>query len=151
MEGKRFGVGLVAGLLLGLVIVTASSGFTFGLNGNPLSSPYGGSGSDLKSAQTSTTTTPGQSVSPPAQNSTVASVSGAGHTTTSTTSGSSPATYDKSANSAPGFSSHVGSIAQQPVLTNAIIFLPVLFAFLLGAVLYRASTRREGNAPEEAK
>jgi uncharacterized membrane protein YcaP (DUF421 family) len=45
----------------------------------------------------------------------------------------------------------VGSIAQQPILTNAFIFLPVLIAFLLGAVLYRVSVKGRAENPEPAK
>lgn len=151
MEGKRFGAGLVAGLLLGLVIVTASSGFAFDLAGSPLSNPFGGVVSSVKSAATSTTATSSQPASPPAQNSPNATLNGAGRTTTTTATSSSPGVADLGASSGVKFSSHVDSIAQQPILTNAFIFLPVLFAFLLGAVIYRASAKREGNTTKEAE
>jgi hypothetical protein len=151
MEGKRFGAGLVAGLLLGLVIVTASSGFAFGLNGSLLSNPFGGAVSSVKSVATSTTATSSQPASPPSQNTPNATLSGAGRTTTTTATSSSPAVADMGLTNGVKFSSHVDSIAQQPILTNAFILLPVLFAFLLGAVIYRASMKREGNTTEEAK
>lgn len=151
MEGKRFGAGLVAGLLLGIVIVTASSGFAFGLNGSPLSNLFGGDVSSVKSAETSTTATTSQPASPASQNALNTTLNGAGRITTTTTTGSSPATADMGLTNGPKLSSHVDSIAQQPILTNAIIFLPVLFAFLLGAALYRASTKRDGDTTEEAK
>jgi hypothetical protein len=151
MEGKRFGAGLAAGLLLALVIVTASSGFAFGLNGSPLLSPFGGFASSVKNAETSTTSSTSLPASPPSQNATSATLNGAGHTTTTTTTSSSPGLADMASANGVRFSSHVDSIAQQPILTNAVIFLPILFAFLLGAVLYRASTKREGNTTEEAK
>ena len=150
MEGKRFGAGLVAGLLLGIVIVAASSGFASGLNGSPLSSIFGGDVSSVKSTATSTTATTSQPASPPSQNALNATL-GAGRATTTTTTGSPAASADMGLTSGPKLSSHVDSIAQQPILTNAIIFLPVLFAFLLGAVLYRASTKREGVTTEDAK
>ena len=148
MEGKRFGAGLAAGLLLGLVIVTASSGFAFGLNGSPLSNPFGGAVSSVKSAVTTSTATSSQPGSP-LQNTQNATLNGAGRTTTTTTTSSSPAVADLSPANGVKFSSHVDSIAQQPVLTNAFILLPVLFAFLLGAVIYRASMKRDGEKTEE--
>jgi hypothetical protein len=40
-----------------------------------------------------------------------------------------------------GYSSRVENIAQQPLLSNAVILVPVLVAFLLGAFLYRLSVR----------
>lgn len=151
MEGKRFAAGLVGGLLLGLVIVTAASGFTFGLYGS-FSSVSNNAGVQLSSATgaKSTTTTGSQPVSPPSQNSSNSISYTSGSSTTTTT--SPPPTADAgSAALTPILSSHVGNIAQQPILTNAIIFLPVLVAFLLGAVLYRASTKRRVNTTEDAK
>jgi hypothetical protein len=153
MEGKRFVAGLVAGLLVGLVIVTASSGFAFGPNSSPFSNTAGGS--DLaKSATTSTTSTSSQPASPPSQNalnSTLSSVSRSSTTTTSTTSPVPSASDHGGSTPAPQFSSRVGSIAQQPILANAFIFLPILIAFLLGAVLYRASTKRRADSSELAE
>jgi hypothetical protein len=153
MEGKRFGAGLVAGILLGLVIVTASSGLAPGLNGSPFSSTFGGS--DLaKSATTSTTATSSQTGSPPSQNSLNSTLSSVGRSTTTTSSITSPVpTSADHADSTtpPQFSSRVGSIAQQPILTNAFIFLPVLVALLLGAILYRVSLKRREDSPEDAK
>ncbi|MDA4120020.1 MAG: hypothetical protein OK436_05490, partial [Thaumarchaeota archaeon] len=111
MEGKRFGAGLVAGLLLGIVIVTASSGFAFGLNGSPLSNPFGGVVSSVKSAASSTTVTSSQPASPPSQNATNASLNGAGRTTTTTATSSSPAVADLGPSNGAKFSSHVDSIA----------------------------------------
>lgn len=151
MEGKRFGAGLVAGLVLGLVIVTTSSGFMFGSTGSSLFSPFGGAGSSVKSAATSTTATTSQPASPPSQSASNSTLNGPGHTTTTTTTGSSPAAADTGSANGLKFSSSVESISQQPILTNAITFLPVLFAFLLGAFLYRASTKREAKTTEEAK
>jgi hypothetical protein len=142
MEGKRFGAGLVAGLLLGLVIVTASSGFAFGLYGSFTSN----AGVGLAPSTTAKSTTTASSQPQYALNSTLASN---GRSTTTTTTGSPPSGADYATLNAPVYSSHVANIAQQPVLTNAIIFLPVLVAFLLGAVLYRASMKRGGDDAQE--
>jgi len=143
MEGKRFGVGLVAGLLLGLVIVTASSGFTFGLYGSFTSNSEG-----LAPSTTAKSTTTANSQPQNALNSTFGSI---GRSTTTTTTGPTPSGADYATANAPIYSSHVANIAQQPVLSNAIIFLPVLVAFLFGAVIYRASTKRKADGTEEAK
>jgi hypothetical protein len=49
-------------------------------------------------------------------------------------------------------SPRLDSIAQQPLVSNAEIFAPVLVAFLLGAFLYRVAVqerqRSEGENPE---
>ncbi|HEV2227293.1 MAG TPA: hypothetical protein VGR56_10885 [Nitrososphaerales archaeon] len=149
MEGKRFAAGLVGGLLVGLVIVTATSGFTFGLYGS-FSSVNNNVGMQLSSetGAKSTSSTGSQPLSPPSQNSSNSTFSTAGRSTTTATTSSSPPVADLSPANGVKFSSHVDSIAQQPVLTNAFILLPVLFAFLLGAVIYRASMKREGNTVE---
>lgn len=153
MEGKRFGAGLAAGLLVALVIVTASSGFVFGLNGSLFSNTAGGS--DLaKSATTTTTSTSSNSASAPSQNAPNSTLSSAGRSTTSTSSTTAPVptvSDHGGSTTAPQFSSRVGSIAQQPFLANAFIFLPILVAFLLGAVLYRVSTKRRAGNTEAPK
>ncbi len=51
--------------------------------------------------------------------------------------------------STPSYSSRVESIAQQPLLTDAVVFVPVLVALLLGAVLYRVSYRGREETGEE--
>ncbi|MDA4127128.1 MAG: hypothetical protein OK452_08020 [Thaumarchaeota archaeon] len=151
MEGKRFAAGLVGGLLLGLVIVTAASGFTFGLYGSftSVSSNEGGLLSSTTGAKSATTTN-SLPVSPPSQTSPNSTFNTVGGSTTTTTTSPTPSADLGSAVNTPILSSHVGNIAQQPILANAIIFLPVLVAFLLGAVLYRASTKRRGEASDEA-
>jgi len=151
MEGKRFGAGLVGGLLFGLVIVAATSGFTFGLYGS-FTSVNNNQGLQLSSATgaKSTTTSSGQPVSPPSQNSTNSTLYTSGRSNTTTTTSPEPTADAGSVTLTPVLSSHVGSIAQQPIIANAIVFLPVLVAFLLGAVLYRASRKGRGDASEEA-
>jgi hypothetical protein len=161
MDGKRFGVGLVAGLLLGLAIVTASGGLgsasvVFG----PLSPSHPGAAetatktvtTKVLSATTLSTSSggsPAYSVNP--TNSTQGSVSNlpsSVSTSTTTSNGQSDLTFGGSSAKSPSYSSRIVSIAQQPLLSNAVIFVPVLVAFLLGAVLYRASRRNETDSVE---
>ncbi|MDA4127416.1 MAG: hypothetical protein OK452_09510 [Thaumarchaeota archaeon] len=149
MEGKRFGAGLAAGLLLGLVIVTASSGFSFGLYGSFTSSPAGLASDTTVAKSTLSTTT--QPISPASQNTSNSTANLSGRLTTNTTTGSPPLGATFASSTTPVFSSHVANIAQQPILTNAVIFLPILVAFLLGAVLYRASTKRRADVTAETK
>jgi hypothetical protein len=159
MDGKRFGIGLAAGLLLGLAIVTASGGLgsapaIFGPASSPL---YGGEAAattttnTVASALTTTVTqssstsgVPAYSVNP--ANSTTGSVSNA-KTITSISSTTSPGQSSLnslgSSEKSPNYSSRIVSITQQPLLSNTVIFVPVLAAFLLGAILYRASNRNK--------
>lgn len=157
MDGKRFGIGLVAGLLLGLAIVTASGGLgsasvVFG----PLSpSQKGAAETATKTAtttvilsstlSTSTGGLPAYSVNQ--TNSTQGSVSNL-PSSVSTSTGQSDLNFGGSSAKSPSYSSRIVSIAQQPLLSNAVIFVPVLVAFLLGAVLYRASRRNEADSVE---
>jgi hypothetical protein len=47
------------------------------------------------------------------------------------------------------FSSRVENIAHQPLLTDAVVFVPVLLALLLGTVLYSASGRNKEHRSDE--
>jgi hypothetical protein len=149
MSGKRFGAGLVAGLLLGLVVVGASTGFgfTFGAFGSFTAAPS----SNVVSTTTQTTygkvvaastTTVTLSSTAPSYTSINASISGV--TQPSSSANSSAQALFPSARS-PSFSSRIDSIAQQPVLTNAVVLLPVVVAILLGAMLYAASARNRAR------
>ena len=153
MEGKRFGFGLVAGVLLGLGVIVASAGLGAG-------SIYGSLGAEgqfsaVTTATSSTVstmaTTTGQSsyptggiVPPP-----VEGVTQSGATTTTQGSmvfGNSSGNSANLQNSLSSLSSNVNSLPHQPLLSSAVIFIPVFVAFLLGAALYRAS--RQPNEEE---
>ncbi len=165
MEGRRFTVGLVAGLLVALGVVTAAGSF----GTSPASVLFGptSGGAAVTSPEMATTTatasvtmgvtattvmsaTSSSAAVPNATNSSsqtyVVSV------TTGATSTSSPATNGQSADTTartPSFSSQLVNISKQPPLSNALILLPLLVAFLLGAVLYRASVRGRASSEEE--
>jgi hypothetical protein len=157
MGGKRFGLGLAAGLLLGLAVVTASGGL-----GSTLSPSYFGSfrsGNQAVSSVTTTMTavtilsstaasssnyTPGYPIS--SLNSSSGSVTSV--TTTSTTPGSAAQNANNIA-ATPSFSSHLDSIAAQPFLSNVVILVPVVLALVLGAVLYLSSARSRREPAEE--
>jgi hypothetical protein len=143
MEGKRFGFGLAAGLLLGLAVIVASAGFGTG-------SLYGtfGSLSSSQSPATAVTTASSTTVTQVATTSAQPNTTGSGNSTTppqsivTTTQGSN--TFGNSAGNAvnkglSSLSSNVNSISNQPLVSNAVIFVPVFVAFLLGAAIYRAS------------
>lgn len=152
MQGKRFGTGLLAGVLLGLLVVAASTGtFVAGLSGSLSSAPgqpvANASSTIAKAVTTATTSSATQTGQPPPQsglNSTSGAVSNLSTTTNPTS-----MLFAASGVSTHGFSSQLASLAQQPLLTNAIIFVPVLVAFLLGAVLYVASTRGRADGRRE--
>ncbi len=147
MEGKRFGFGLAVGLLLGVAIITASGGLGALSPGVPQYYNFS------KGATTTTYTgTTAVTSSQPID-------AAVGHQTTTTTIAASQTIPGNSSNTGlngmssgvttPAYSSRVESIPHQPLLIDALVFVPVLVAFLLGAVLYRASYRNREHPDEE--
>jgi hypothetical protein len=155
MSGKRFGIGLVAGLLLGLVVVGASTGFgfTYGAFGSFTAAPVSSITSQTtqstypKAAATNTTTTMVTSTVPTfgSSNSSVLAV-----TSTTSTANLTAAQALVPSHHVPSYSSRINNIAGQPVLTNAVVLLPVVVAILLGAMLYAASSRSRAKESPEA-
>jgi flagellar basal body-associated protein FliL len=150
MRGKGFGVGIGAGLLLGLLIVGVSMGGAgsgaFFTNGSAASK------TQISTPPTqSTATAAGQSNNSqglPPQSATTAST-----TTSATTSNMTSAPANLYSVGGITFSnngpSNLDSLPQQSPAANALILVPVLVAFALGAVLYRASRAKHENAETE--
>lgn len=158
MDGKRFAIGLIAGLLVGLAIVTAAGGLGSPLYAPLLPSAYVTNGGEVTVPQTTTTNSVAFTVSSSTSksNATFGSTvpiqgslnSSSGSVSSSTTSPDLAAL--KAMNSAvTPLSSQLASIPQQPPLSNAIILVPVLLAFLLGTVLYRASAHDREETSKE--
>ncbi len=156
MEGKKFGVGLAAGLMLGLVIVTASGGLSSSpsWSGALVSHDLGpvGTTTAAKAAVTTFTTA---SIPPGFQTGSTNSTHGTGNQTTpsvsvTTTSLNPNSTLDQGStqSNSPASSSRFSAIASQPLLSNALVFVPVFVAFLLGAIFYRTSSRGKERLPE---
>ena len=167
MEGRRFGVGLAAGLVLGLAIITASGSLgalqpALSSSNNPVT--QAGSGETTQTATNTVTmsSTQTETTVPSAATTTggqpVLSTSGNGTRTvmTSTTqSNPSPAPVGSllsnlfgSVNSgSSGDASRMTSIAHQSPSTDLVVFIPLALAFLLGAALYLASNRRNREFP----
>jgi hypothetical protein len=152
MEGKRFAVGLFAGLLLGVAIITASGGLvTLSSGAAPASKNAQGSSALTTTTLVTETATVAQTVS----TSSVPAYFNLGNkslsstTTTPATPGSASLNSSLSnlngvsTSSTPAYSSRVQSIPHQPLLTDTVVFVPVFVAFLLGALLYRASRGKE--------
>ena len=176
MDGKRLGLGLAAGMLLALAVVTVSGG----LGSTPLASwapaenaastttvatstvatstaTFTETATSTMSITSTTSASPGSLVS----NVTYPSSGGSSSTTVTSTARSvfSSTTSSNPANQSAGTSANGGtpyynlgpagttkptqlaSIAQQPIVSNAEIFVPVLVAFLLGAFLYRVAVQ----------
>lgn len=167
MDGKRFGAGIVGGLLLGFLIIGAS-GFTFGLFGSFTSAStdqnalatISSSTSSVTSSSTSAVTVSSSTTSSAykvtgltagGSNQTVSSVSSSVSSLTSGSQTSQQPTYGPSAGSAQASASRLESIAAQPVAVDGLILLPVLVALLLGALLYRASVGSKGRSETEPK
>jgi hypothetical protein len=148
MDGKHFGVGLAAGLLVGLLVVTATSGFTFGLFGTFSASSYPEAG-----LVTYTTTTVASTTTQlvPSQNEIQSNKSLSSVTGSSTTPGANFGTTSTPFTPTAGviISSRLDSIAKQPIAANVFLFVPVLIAFLLGAAIYLISRRGKEGADEQ--
>lgn len=179
MEGKRYAAGLVSGLLLGLVVVAASSGILLG-------SVTAGFGPSLAPSANYATTTSVASMTTFAVATTFLTTSTITNiqrdlttnatyavTVTSTTmaftmSQSTTTVYPvpttssygltktnnytfgsaaaNAANAAP--SSHLYGLIHQSLFSDAIILVPVLLAFFIGAIIYRFAIASQGE--EEA-
>ncbi len=159
MEGKRFAVGLVAGLLVAVGVVTAA-GSLGTAPASVLFGPTSGSAAVTTAGVATTTATAAMSATSGSAAFPNATSSGSQTYTTSVTtstkasvtSASTPGANGQNADNAakpPTFSSQLVDISRQPPLSNALILVPVLVAFLLGAVLYRASIRDRTSSEEE--
>jgi hypothetical protein len=156
MEGKKFAIGLFAGLLLGIAIITASGGLmTLPSGASPASKNTQGGSALTTTALVTETTIVSQTettTSVPAYVA-VGNKSITSTTTTPAAPGSNSLNSDLTGvgtanSSTPAYSSRVQSITHQPVLTDTVVFVPVLVAFLLGALLYRASNRGKEQPSE---
>jgi hypothetical protein len=161
MESKRFGGGLVGGLLLGVTVIllgTVAAGSSIGLFGafSPASASVGqakGTSDVATYTLTYTTTTShglyqagnGSAPSPGSTNTT---------TIVTTVTTTFPAYYalsnSPSSVQAQASPSRLNNLAAQPLLAGGIVMVPVLIALVvgaIGAVLYRASLGQKKEAP----
>ena len=151
VEGKRFGVGLIAGLLFALAIVAASGVLSSAVA--PLyPGPFSGAGA-ANTASSSVTTTPGNSAPPQTAVSTATQAHAAcGNlstqaSTASTSYGNSAASDTNSIfGSAGGFSSSLAALDRLSAQSRALLLMPVLVAFLLGALVYRSTRHKETDS-----
>lgn len=158
MNGKRFGIGLVAGILVGLAVVAASGGLGASV---PLLSPRSGPATATgNTVETSTTT----SVHYSTTISYSSASTGTGPTLTVTGTSSSSAkdvigNATSSSSSAPPVefsasgvtfpSAAISSISAQDVTSNAFLVVPIVVALIVGAALYRSAARRRGLVGDE--
>ena len=141
MDGRRFGVGLVAGLLFALAIV-AASGLASGTSSFSLAPANVASSTATSSTVTaSTTATVPQGGLYTSVNTTLSNLS----------SNASQASANAANGNGPTFtvSSSVASIDHQPLLSQALLFAPIAVAVLLGVLLYRISARGRIDNDEE--
>ena len=138
MSGRRFGVGLAAGVFFALVTIVVSGAVAS--TSSPLYQSFG-HGTAPSAATTATTvittgTVPG-----------VAFVTGGNQSATvsqtSLKSLSSGSTNAQGSASSPGFSSEVAAMNQLTTPARAVLLAPVVVALLVGALLYRASLARK--------
>jgi hypothetical protein len=158
MDGRRFGVGIAAGLLFGFAVITAAGGL--GSLSTASFYPVQGGLTAITTSSATATVTQSSTVTRTANASIPAYVASGNLTNLSTsTTGATPnsavsnAGLKNAASSAangasPSFSSRIQSIAAQPLSSDAVVIIPALLALLLGALLYRASNR-SGKQPGE--
>jgi hypothetical protein len=148
MRGKRFGMGLAAGVLLGVVVVAMSGGL--GASQIPYA-PAALNSATSEATATSTTTYSAESTVPATtsqgtsgQNSTLV------FSTSVSTITSSTVPSFSAFNAISGLpSSKIAAVAVQNPASNAFLVVPVVVAFLLGAALYRASVKGKGADDKE--
>jgi hypothetical protein len=140
MGGKRFAAGILGGLLLGLVVVGAAGVSVLGFGGVLGLSPAAGQVNSINSSSpTSTTatltfsatTTSGAATSYPPTN----------------TSNSTQTLFSVNVPSGQG-SSSLSDIARQPLVLNALVFVPILIAILVGILFHEAAARRDLPDPD---
>lgn len=149
MEGGRFGLGIVAGLVLAFAVVAATAAVYPA--STPASPPMGGlvTGSPTTTTVSATTTAPSGVVftvsTPSAPYGSSANhqnlLSGLNSTSAGLTAGT--------AVPGVGFSSDLAAANQLPAPSRALLLAPVLAAFVLGALLYRASGRSQRDSDEQ--
>ena len=177
MDRKRFGAGILGGLLLGLLIVGASvpslSGTFESLvpaaavvsSSTEASSP---TATVLSTSAASTTFTSSSSVvytvAPGGNTSGIVysvstSMTSASHSISSVTTSTQPVVQSSSGNAANSVAggavfgrvsaSRLDNIASQPLVVNGLVLLPIIVAIGLGALFYRVSGNAKGRSQRE--
>src|SRR5215471_9823731 len=156
MDGKRFGAGILGGIMVGLLVIGTTGLVTFG---GALFGSFSAANVTRGTDQTATATTAASSTSSVP----VAVGQPQGPTTTTTTTyaiststsanGSTPASNAAAIFGFPVLgqknSSHLENIASQPVTVDGIVLIPIVLALILGIVIYRlVSARREKGEAE---
>lgn len=141
MDGRRFGTGLVAGLLCALAVVGVAMWTSpAGTPGSPSNAATAAQGlqtsttTETRASETSVMTQPsaGSSGNQTSPNPGYASVSGS------------------IAN--PGFSSKFSSLGKLSASSKGLLVVPVVAALILGTLAYRISrSNREGSGKERAE
>ncbi|MDG6900391.1 MAG: hypothetical protein JRM80_00310 [Nitrososphaerota archaeon] len=160
MDGKRFGVGLLAGLLFAIAIVGASG---VASSGGFLPLSHASQGPSTQAATTTQTSTTATSVSrgpayavrttsqPPVpalgNQSDLTSLNAAVTSKNSTTTAGLMVFGSRQGPSgSPQFSSSLASMGQLSTQYRALLLAPIVAAFLIGALLYRFSHGRSEKA-----
>jgi hypothetical protein len=149
MEGKRFGAGIVGGLLTGLLVVglASASAFTSGLFGSFSASPADPVGQSDRSAATTTVAHNETATNPLTNLLTTKSA----NSTTNTPAGPALVAYNSHLGNAQSSPSRLNNITAQPIALSGFVLLPVLVAFNLGAILFLTSRGlRRRKVSEEA-
>jgi len=155
MQGKRFGVGIAGGLLLGLLVVAASIGPLGVLTSSPNSLQPAASGGSTSTSTTSSSSE-GQGANYGVNSSKGGVPSSVTTTTTVQTGSSSPANGGSSGQympetpggGHPPTASSLSSLAPQSPALYLLVVLPILCALALGAIFYRGSGRGQSEKKE---
>jgi hypothetical protein len=148
MDGKRFAVGLAAGLLVALAVVAGSGIVT--TSAAPL---YGGlrnaasTSTVVTTASVTTTGAPplafGTSTNSSEKHNLSGNLSSLSSNLNSVNSSTTSATGAQPSSYTPRFSSSLANASQLPTPSRALLLAPILAGFILGALIYRASRSRQ--------
>ncbi len=147
MEGRRFGVGMAAGLLFALAIVAVS-----GVVAAPMAAPVSstlGNGSSSYGVRTVTTLTANSGAIFGATTTGTAQVAPSSSNFTSSTGNAATSGSNGQGPSSASFTSSLAGLNQMSSLYRALVFVPIVIAALLGALLYRlyGGAQKEPDQP----
>ena len=160
MDRKRFGAGILGGLLLGLIIVTttAPSGGLFAsfvpaVQNAQVSSSSASIALSTSAAETTTSASSSPYQSTPGTNSSLTFTTASTSVSKSSSSQGEPSNYGAGSSTPAARSnalsaSRLDNMEAQPLLLNGLVLLPIMVAIALGVLLYRVSNSR-GRAEEQ--
>ena len=149
MESRRFGAGLVAGILVGVAVVALAGGL--GSTLSTLSLTFAAPRITETTTAATATTTSGTSVLYVVTAGTSSQSKSAASNYTNLSSSSSSFSFTGVSGGLSSLlpSSQLAAVATQGPVANAILSVPVIIALALGGLLYRVASKRSPVAKDD--